>query len=151
MWRALFPLLLCQCVEGLSSSGVGSSPESSHPASDGLIAGAAAAGLAAKELATPPAPTTVLGWHLEIAGGRARFYACEDETTCGMHPIELPANEIRAMTVVGRTRPQRTDRAPDDEEKDVLRLTLRHPIARTSRAGEVYDENHGFIFGGKGQ
>jgi len=68
-----------------------------------------------------------------------------------MHAIELPANEITAMAVVGRTRPRRADQAPDDEEKDVLRLTLRHPIPRTSRAGEVYDENHGLVFGGKGQ
>jgi len=55
------------------------------------------------------------------------------------------------MAVVGRTRPQLTDLAPDDEEKDVLRLTLRHPIPRTSRTGAVYDENHGLFFGGKGE
>lgn len=150
MWRAvvpLLPLLLTQCT-GWREAGLGSSAAHTG-AGDGVVAGAAAAGLTAHELATGATTTVVFGWHLEVAGGHARFYACEDETTCGMHRVELPASEIAAMSVVGRTLTQQPD--GHDGEQDIVRLTLRHPLARTSRAGEVYDENHGLVFGGKGQ
>lgn len=153
MWRIvvpLLPLLLNQCT-GWREAGLGSSNATQPGAgtSDGAIVGAAAAGLTAHELATGATTKVVFGWQLEVAGGRARFYACEDETTCGMRRVEVPASEITATSVVGRTRTQQPD--GQEGEQDVIRLTLRHPLARTSRAGEVYDENHGLVFGGKGQ
>ena len=137
MLRALVLVGLCACVV---------TPDTTPKAATPFDA-AFAAGLSAKELAQGSPESAVLGWHLEVTGDRARFYACDDETTCGMRVVELPAKDVIGTKVVGRARPTPPDQ-PLDSEIDVLRITLTHPIT-TSRGGATYDESHGLSVGGR--
>src|SRR5262249_45951764 len=110
---------------------------------DAFLAG----GASAVEIANGSPDSAMLGWHLEVAGDKARFYACDNETTCGMRVIELPAKEVKSVKVVGRAEPKRADETPDGET-DVLRIVLAHPF-NTSRGGAAYDTSHGLTMGGR--
>lgn len=114
--------------------------------SEGVHAGnpvdvAYASALTADELAKGKKQETVYGWKLEIAGERARFFACTDDRTCGERVVDVPAERVVAVTRVGRVSPSRAD-GSTLEQTDVLRLTLGSDVT-TSRGGVVSDPQRG--------
>ncbi len=107
---------------------------------------AVASGMAVDELAKAKKQDIVYGWKLEIAGERARFFACTAEDVCGDRVVEVPAKSLVAVKVIGRARPTRDD-GSTGEETDVLRVTLANDTA-TSRGGVVADPHRGLTLGG---
>ncbi|MBX3261623.1 MAG: hypothetical protein KIS78_22565 [Labilithrix sp.] len=102
---------------------------------------AQASAMAAEELARGEKRQTAYGWKLEVAGERARFFACADERTCGERVVDVPAKSVVAVARVGRVNPSRADGSAL-EETDLLRLTLAED-APTSRGGAASDPHRG--------
>jgi hypothetical protein len=98
---------------------------------------AVAGALTANELAHHETEQKVYGWHLEIVGDRARYFACTAEDACTSRPVEISARSLLATKVVNRTRPTREDGSSGDEV-DVVLLTLSRDV-ETTRGGAASD------------
>jgi hypothetical protein len=136
MLRALALTSLCACTVVPSTTTRSATP----------VDAALAAGSSANEIAQGSPDAVVFGWHLELIGETARFYRCDDATTCGMRLIEVPAKDVIATKVVGRARPTGADQTALPET-EVLRITVARPLT-TSRGGAAYDANRGLVVGG---
>ncbi len=93
--------------------------------------------MTAKQLARGASETTGYGWHLEIIGERARYFACTAENACTFRTVEIPAKPLVAKRVVNRTHPARAD-GTTGEEVDVLQLTFAGEV-ETTRGGVSSD------------
>jgi hypothetical protein len=83
--------------------------------------------MTAKELSHGDQEETVYGWHLEVVGETAKYFACTAEDTCTMRAVEVPAKSLVATKVVRRL-----------DDVDVLRLTIARDVS-TSRGGVSSD------------
>ena len=88
----------------------------------------------ADELAHQRPNETLYGWHLDVSGGRARYFVCTAIDACTFRRAEVAADALIATETVGRARPTREDGSGTGEEVDVVRLTIAHEVT-TTRGG----------------
>lgn len=100
---------------------------------DVVTAGAMTAG----ELAKGHPDKSVYGWKVQLGGGRLTYYACSAIDACSQRSMEVPAESLAAMKVVGRARPTLED-GTLGEEIDVVQLTLTKDV-QTTRGGASSD------------
>jgi hypothetical protein len=113
--------------------------EGVHAASpaDAVVAGAMVA-------AQPPGETTetVYGWHLEVVGDQAKYFACSAVDACSFRAVQVNASSLVATKVVSRAVPVRDD-GTSAEEVDVVRLTISHE--RPTKRGGVSSDPRGLV------
>jgi hypothetical protein len=131
------PLALLVCAACAALPRATETPRPGSP-----IDAAAAGALEAHELAEGAPKETAYGWKLEIAGERARYFACSTADACTFQKVDVPAASVRATKVVRRTRPTRED-GTSVEEVDVYELTLVRDES-TTRGGSTWDPR-GFV------
>lgn len=102
-----------------------------------------AGGMSAAELAHAKREDVVLGWGLTVTGTRARFFACESESVCGARVVEMPAEALLGVKLVGRAQPVLED-GTSAEATDIAQLTIARDV-RTSRGGAAEDPHRGLI------
>ncbi|HVJ90497.1 MAG TPA: hypothetical protein VM580_11895 [Labilithrix sp.] len=137
--RSLASFLLCGTASICMACFV---PPAERPRPASALDAVAAGAVAAGELARGAKKETAFGWHLEIVGDRAKYFACTSEDGCTFRRVEIPAASLLATELVNRTRPVRDD-GTVEAEVDVLRLTITHDV--TTKRGGVTTDSRGLV------